>query len=91
MELQKENKTKDRAKYQREYMKKRYVDNKEQGQNISKSYYYINRGDATKEEQKIYGENLPYVVKAKKALEILKLKNNVFFLELLQSYKIDIL
>lgn len=87
--MEKENKTKDRPKYQREYMKKRYLENKEQGQNISKAYYYIARGDATKEEQKTYGENLPYIVKAKKALELLKSKNAVFFKELLESYKIE--
>ena len=77
---------KNRNVYFKEYMRKRYNENNETGKDISKTYYYIRKGDATLEEKKIYGEHLVYVIKAKKALDTLKEKNPEHLLTLLKNY-----
>jgi hypothetical protein len=84
-EQPKENKTTNRAKYQREYMKKRYDENKEKCRGYASATYYVRIGAATKVELKTYGYVLPYIVKAQTALDELKQLNHDMFLNFIES------
>ena len=92
-QIPKEKKTADMKKYQREYMKKRYDANPEQSRNYASANYYVKIGLATKEELKVFGNLLPFIVKAQKSLDELKQLNYSMFLLFLdtidKSPKID--
>lgn len=84
---QKVNKTKDRKAYMREYMKRRYELEKEQGIIERTKYYYIYKGEANEEDKKKYKNVLPTIVKLRKLIEKLKNDETAFqlFLQEIQN------
>ncbi len=84
-QMPKENKTADRRKYQREYMKKRYDEKTDQCRNYASAQYYVRKGAATKEQLKSFGDSLPYIVKAQKSIDDLRHTNHSMFLLFLET------
>ena len=82
----KETKTADRTTYMREYMKKRYHDNKVIGQNESKMGYYVRKGLLSKEDKEKYGVYCAYIIKAKRALDEMKDIDQIKLEEFLFEY-----
>lgn len=69
---QPEKKTADRKEYMRQYMKRRYDEEKQRGIIARTKYYYVHKGEATEDDKKKYKDSLPTIVKLRKLIDKLK-------------------
>jgi hypothetical protein len=86
METQKSNKSADKTTYMREYKRKQYQEKGDEIKAKNKAYYYKYKFNVSQEDLRKYDTLLPIIVRIRKELDELKIKNPDLIDELLLPY-----
>jgi hypothetical protein len=83
-------KTTDKTTYMREYKRKQYKENGNAIKEKNKAYYYKYKFNASTDDLRKYDVLLPIVIRIRKELDDLKVKNPNIIKEILEPYYLNI-